>query len=193
MANGVNLWSARFGGGVEYAGCDAHSDLIVAGVFDTLDFGAGHPAYSADGPQDLFFAKLDRADGAHEWSRVLDAGKHPNGLHGGSMSVYDMEVGRRDLLFVGDFGLPHDLGDGRVTTPQGTGDGFVSRLSTDDGSTSMVRSFGGHSSVRSTGVAQTREGTVYVVGDFLDEANLGGFDVVAQGGADGYVLRLAGE
>jgi hypothetical protein len=171
-ANGVHLWSKRFGG-TEYDGAlslavDGSENASVTGYFGgTVDFGGGD--LESAGGNDIFLAKYG-SGGAHLWSQRFGDGTHDNGA---SVTT----DGSRNVLVAGRFQGTVDFGGGDLESA-GETDIFLAKYDA-SGVHQWSRRFGSTNIDNVSSVAADESGNVTVTGDFFGTVDFGGGDLIS--------------
>ena len=185
-AAGAHLWSKQFGGvdeDVAYGlAVDAAGDVIVTGYFSgTVSFG-GTPLTSAGG-LDVFLVKLKGGDGGHVWSKRF-------GSSGDDFGAAVAVDGLGDVVLAGAYQQTVSFG-GASMTSYSLYDVFVAEY-TSGGQHLWSKGFQGSGSQFPYGVTVDGHGDVGVIGLFYNWVNFGGGNLGSYGGADIFVLKLAG-
>jgi hypothetical protein len=171
-------------GSSQLAGLASHAgELFAIGSFEGA-LAVETRRQESRGEQDLFVARLTQ-DGAVRWLR-----------HGGGPGD---DVG--DAIAVGPDGSLLVAGglsagarfEGTPLPNEGGYDGFVAKLSGDDGHPLWVRSFGGAGDALCRSVAVDGAGNVFVTGFFTGEVNLGLGLARSAGANDTFLVKLSGE
>lgn len=181
-ASGALVWGVRMGGSssdkVVAVAVDAAGAVATTGSFvGTVNFGGGNVI--SNGGQDVFVAKYAGANGTHQWSRAVGGAStdDPGGI----------AIGGGDVIIAGRFYGSGEFG-GDAITAAGGWDTFIARYGAADGG--HVWSFGhGSSGADQAYDVVTDASSVFITGNFLDTANLGGGDLVSAGSYDGYVAK----
>lgn len=196
-ANGLPRWGRTFGDAVGDDGdlvSGEHqtvADVValpngyigVAGAF----YGAmrmGDESHEATG-RDGFVALL-QPDGTFRWSRAL------TGPGDAVVTALSVDMDSR-LVAAGAFTNKLTIDDTVVAT-HGQ-DAFVAAFET-SGSQSWLQRFGGEGHDRAASVAVQSDGAIVVAGSFADALVFGGpsgVTIPAEGGGDGFVVRLHGD
>ncbi|MDH4038332.1 MAG: T9SS type A sorting domain-containing protein [Candidatus Krumholzibacteria bacterium] len=179
-ANGVHLWSYRFGG----TGGDQPNDLatdsganvVMTGLFsNTADFGGGNLVSAGSG--DVFVAKYTAA-GNHSWSQRFGSTGNDIG--------YGLAVDALSRIVVtGQFAGTVDFGGGGLVSA-GSFDVFLARYGI-TGTHMWSQRFGGASNDSPEAVAIGADGTIATTGTFRDTASFGGATLTADGVNDIYL------
>ncbi|MBW2736079.1 MAG: hypothetical protein JRH20_27145, partial [Deltaproteobacteria bacterium] len=142
---------------------DASGNVYVTGYFaGTANLGGGD--VTATGSSDVFITSFTSA-GGHRWQKAL----------GGTSSSAGLSVavdGNGDVYVVGNYQGAANFGGGDVTA-LGSSDIFVTSF-TAAGAHRWQKSLGGTSLDYCDSVAVSGSGNVYLVGDFMETADLGG-------------------
>jgi hypothetical protein len=182
-ADGVHLWSERFGDIYTDCGSDIAVDgggnIVVTGQFrGTVDFGGG-PLTSA-GDHDVFVARYDGA-GVHLWSRRF----------GGELMDLSEAVaidGGGNIVVTGSFQDSSDFGGGPLGSA-GYHDIFLAKY--DAGGTHLWSArFGDTVNDYGRDVAVDGAGNVLVTGEFRGIVNFGGVPLSSAGNEDIFLAKL---
>ncbi|HWO17598.1 MAG TPA: hypothetical protein VNO30_02440 [Kofleriaceae bacterium] len=187
---GTHLFSKRYGGmqgdAAISVAVDSSDNIVVAGNFcGAVDFGGPVPLGVAS-ERNIFVAKYTLA-GAHLWAKSFRS----SGT--GDQSTKSLAVdGMGDVVLTGEFCGTISFGGAEMSAAGecfGIFDIFAVRLANANGS--HVSSVRAGSRVRLVHIALAVDGRLYLVGDFIDFAELGGKSVTPVGVTDGYILALA--
>lgn len=182
-ANGVQVWSKRFGGADFDLGraiaVDGAGNVVITGFFHgSVDFGGGQ--LDSAGGSDVFVLKLD-ADGNHVWSKRF----------GGS----DFDVGRAvtvdgagNVLVTGSFHDSADFGGGQLDSAGGD-DILVLKLDAGGGHV-WSKGFGDAADQVGEDIATDASGNVLVTGSFSGAVDFGGGQLSGVGGVEVFVAKL---
>lgn len=194
-ASGNLMWSKVWyaGGALVAISTDAVGNVYVAGYFRLSETGqevnmAGLSVVGTGG-YDGYVLMLN-ASGRGQWVKLIS----------GSSARMPQAVtvdASGNVYICGEYsataGTSVDLG-GVAVTAQGGSDGFVLKLSS-AGESLWAKVFGGSSSDRANALIADSVGNVYVGGHVTQTAgravNLAGISLNAQGGNDGYVVKLS--
>lgn len=184
-ANGVHVWSQRFGGaGTDHCmllAIDAMGSILATGSFSvTANLGGG--ALTAAGPSDGFVAKYD-AGGAHQWSHQF----------GSASVVADVSEAitidaSGSLLIGGRFEGAADF-SGTVVTSAGGRDIFLAKYDT-QGTLDWVQRFGSAQPEESaSGLAVDPVGDI-VAGGYFMATDFGGGPLTAVAFTDIFLVKF---
>jgi len=182
-ANGVHLWSRRYGGAAKdlanAIAVDGWGDAVVTGSFQgTVDFGGG--SRTSAGYHDIFLLKLD-ANGNHAWSHSFGGVVNDHG-HGVAVDGGD------NLLVTGEFRGTADFGGGPLTSA-GNEDVFVARYDA-GGTHQWSRRFGdAYFAQAGFDVAADADGGAIVTGWFWGTVDLGGGTLTSAGEKDAFIAK----
>lgn len=183
------MWAGLYGdttGGqfVWGVGVDAATgDSVITGDFEgTIDFGGG-ATYTSLGLYDIFLARFDPA-GALLWSKTFG--------DVALQSAQAVAVGPMgEVVITGFFQGTVNFGGGALTTAGGA-DIFVAKFDA-SGAHVWSKKFGSATDDQyGLAVAIDPLGDVVVTGSYKGAINFGGANLTSGGGADIYLLKLAG-
>ena len=184
-ADGMHVWSKRFGNGSSQAGgfelkVLSNGDLALGGNYrGSLTLGTA--TLNAVGNQDLFVARLD-GNGNPLWARSGGTSNYDE--------LYDMSIDASDnIAACGAFtGTGAFLGSPNLT---GSTDAFLVRL-TGAGDHSWSRAMAADGINDDCGVTSMANGDVVFVGNFNGTVNAGGSTFTSTSGSlDMYIVRYA--
>jgi FlgD Ig-like domain len=181
-ANGVHLWSKRFGGTgndrtIELA-VDGADNIIISGpFFNTVDFGGG-PLVSA-GSSDMFLAKFD-ASGAHLFSKRFGGTSVDSGWGVATDAAGNIGV---CAYFTGTI----NLGGGNLVS--GGGNDMVVGKFDGSGAHLWSKGFGSTGTDSGVDVKMDASGNVVAIGQFSGTVDFGGGPLVSAGQQDAVIAK----
>lgn len=188
---GAALWAVRFGSAgnesTEGIAVDSSGDVFVIGRFEgTVNFGGD--ALTSAGDNDVFVLKLDRATGAHRWSKRF--GGTGNDGTGGGVVVDPAGA----VVVSGAFGSPsiNFGGSNLVNAGPGLGDLYLAKLSNADGTHVWSVRAGGTSRESVASIAVDQSGALVIAGEFSGTTNFGGAELVSAGMSDAFLAKYDG-
>lgn len=182
-ANGVHLWSQRFGGTGNDIGravaFDGAGNVILTGTFRG-PVGFGGSVLIGRGLQDIVVAKYNAA-GFHQWSQWYGSAAGDEGQ--------DVTVdASNNVIVTGHYGGVINFGGGPDTPTFGSLDFFVLKLD-DDGVYQWSKGIGGPNPDQGLGVAVDASNNVLLTGIFNNTVNFGGGSLVSAGSSDVFVVK----
>jgi subtilisin-like proprotein convertase family protein len=182
----------QFGTGVA---TDRDGNTYVLGVFSgsvKFKIGLQDKVFTGDA-RDGFVAKLD-ADGNFVWAQPLRATSSdlsPRDFQGIAVDDRDDDRSQWSVFVSGQFSGTLTVGEGGPSYSStgkksaSNADGFVAKLSADDGDVAWTRLFIGNGNQTPTALAVAKTGTpaLYVSGDFSTEAKIGGVTLTGPAGS----------
>jgi uncharacterized protein (AIM24 family) len=182
-ANGIHIWSKRFGSANTQIGYSVATNLsgnvaITGELNGTADFGGG--ALTSAGGSDIFVARFD-ANGNHLWSKRF--GDNSNQL--GNSVAFN---GSGSVLVTGELRGTVDFGGGPLTSGGGA-DIFVAKLDA-NGNHLWSKRFGGGSNQIGNSIATDASSNVVCTGEMGGTVDFGGGALTSGGGIDIFVVKL---
>jgi len=183
-ATGAYVWGNQYGDGADQLAwaidVDASGNIALSGYnFGSVDFGGGPIA--SQGGQDMVVAELDGM-GNHLWS----VGWGGPGAQEAEDIHFD-SLGR--VIVTGQAQGDVDFGGGPLTG-NGQEDAFLVKL-TADGEHLWSYLFGGPGSEIGRAVTTNMADEIYFVGQMSSATDFGGGAVIASGGYDAFITKLA--
>ncbi|UQA56011.1 hypothetical protein [Polyangium aurulentum] len=186
-AAGKHVWSKRFGDNYSQrwfaSTTDPAGNVVFIGTFDgTIDLGNG-PLTSKGMYATLYVAKLDAA-GGHVWTKLLTDGSdlyHPRSLRAD---------GAGNLLMVGNFAAPIDLGSGPIMPMLGTTTPFLAKL-TPTGNAVWAKPFGIAKYTVAQQAASDGQGNVFFTAHSEGAIDFGSGPLTSMGKTDVFIAKLA--
>jgi hypothetical protein len=191
-ANGATLWAKALGApatvGAYYndesgiaVAVDAAGDVFVTGQsLDGADFGG--VVLESKGDRDIFVAKLSGADGATLWAKSYGSAA----LDYGAAIAVDLSG---NPVVAGVFQGDVDFGAGPAAASGY--DGFILKLSSQDGTTLWALDSGGPGTDAIYAVAVGPDGHLFVAGQVTDEVSWGGAPLRSRNGSvDAFLARF---
>lgn len=188
-ASGHHVWSLQIGDNGSEEGqsvaVDGEGNVVVGG-FD-FDFIMSSPA--------LFVRKYD-SFGGQLWGKTLWGSFCGFGDRSSIESIATDAQG--DIVLAGYFCGNIDFGDGAISAPADSPDGFVAKLRGSDGSGktsdgAWTRVFGDGQSQYARAVAVDPAGSIIVAGDFYGTVNLGLGTLTSAGDRDVFLAKYTAQ
>ncbi len=186
------LWHKIFGtNGADAGGgvaVDSNDDVYITGThgaFSTnggINFGGG--ALPNLGRPSMFLAKLSGTDGSYIWAKSYGAASNP--VYGVSITIAsdgNVLIGSRYLAST-NYGL------GLLTTTSPTENSALVKFNSSTGATIWQSPISGTHTVSLYQIATTASGIIYVGGDFLYDATLGGHSLTSAAGGSFFIFKV---
>jgi len=185
-ATGTVLWSSYLGGAgndAAYAiATDGNGSAWVTGDTASSGWASGGFDTTFGGNYDAFVAKFS-SDGAVPWSTYLGAIGNDN-ARGVAIDSHN------NGYVVGEAGGPGWTSGGFDTTYNGSGDGFIAKI-TSTGTLSWSSYIGGSDIDGAAGVSVDSSGNAWVVGNTRSSGwTAGASDTTQNGGQDGFITTI---
>jgi len=180
-SSGAVGYSMSFGSTSDESPRDVEVDgdgnvTLVAYGYGSLDFGGG--TLASIGDVDVYLAQFDQ-NWTHRWSRVV----------GGTLADYGLSLavdGGNNLVVCGYYTGTSDFGGGPMTSTAGSYDTFLARYE-QNGHHLMSVSVGDLGNQFSREVAVDTNDNIYIVGQYIGGADMGGGPLPQIGGYDAFI------